>query len=58
MVENFEEVKRAFDPGNLFNPGKIVNPHKMDDRSIMRFAPGYEPIKLENEVGLVRVGWI
>ena len=50
MVENFEEVKRAFDPGNLFNPGKIVNPHKMDDRSIMRFAPGYEPIKLETRL--------
>ena len=50
MVENFEEVKRAFDPGNLFNPGKIVNPHKMDDRNIMRFAPGYEPIKLETRL--------
>ena len=50
MVENFEEVKKAFDPGNLFNPGKIVNPHKMDDRSIMRFAPGYEPIKLNTSL--------
>ena len=50
MVENFEEVKKAFDPGNLFNPGKIVNPHKMDDRSIMRFAPGYEPIKLDTSL--------
>ena len=50
MVENFEEVKRAFDPGNLFNPGKIVNPHKMDDRNIMRFAPGYGPIKLETRL--------
>ncbi|NKB33032.1 MAG: FAD-binding protein [Pseudomonadales bacterium] len=50
MVENFEEVKRAFDPTNLFNPGKIVNPHKMDDRSIMRFAPGYEPIKLDTRL--------
>ena len=50
MVQNFEEVKQAFDPGNLFNPGKIVNPHKMDDREIMRFAPGYEPIKLETKL--------
>ena len=50
MVENFEEVKKAFDPGNLFNPGKIVNPQKMDDRSIMRFAPGYEPIKLDTSL--------
>ena len=47
MVENFEEVKRYFDPGGLFNPGKIVNPHKMDDRSIMRFAPGYAPIEVK-----------
>ena len=50
MVENFEEVKTAFDPFNLFNPGKIVNPHKMDDRNIMRFAPGYEPIKLDTKL--------
>lgn len=47
MVENFEEVKRYFDPTGLFNPGKIVNPHKMDDRSIMRFAPGYAPIDVK-----------
>lgn len=47
MVDNFEEVKRYFDPKNLFNPGKIVNPHKMDDRSIMRFAPGYAPIDIK-----------
>lgn len=47
MVDNFEEVKRYFDPNGLFNPGKIVNPHKMDDRSIMRFAPGYAPIEIK-----------
>ncbi|MDG2090292.1 MAG: FAD-linked oxidase C-terminal domain-containing protein [Gammaproteobacteria bacterium] len=47
MVENFEEVKRHFDPTGLFNPGKIVNPHKMDDRTIMRFAPGYAPIEIK-----------
>tara|TARA_R110000824_G_scaffold52692_3_gene146052 strand:- start:38596 stop:41481 length:2886 start_codon:yes stop_codon:yes gene_type:complete len=46
MVDNFEEVKRYFDPTGLFNPGKIVNPHKMDDREIMRFAPGYAPLKI------------
>ena len=48
MVENFEEVKRSFDPTNLFNPGKIVNPHKMDDREIMRYAPGYAPLARES----------
>lgn len=47
MVDNFEEVKSYFDPTGLFNPGKIVKPHKMDDRSIMRFAPGYAPIDIK-----------
>jgi ferredoxin len=50
MVENFEEVKRSFDPTGLFNPGKIVNPHKMDDRSLMRFAPGYGPIAIDTQL--------
>ena len=50
MVENFEEVKRSFDPDGLFNPGKIVNPHKMDDRSLMRFAPGYGPIAIDTRL--------
>jgi len=50
MVENFEEVKHAFDPTKLFNPGKIVNPHKMDDREIMRFAPGYAPIAMDTKL--------
>ncbi len=50
MVENFEEVKNYFDPDGLFNPGKIVKPHKMDDRSIMRFAPGYSPIDIKTSL--------
>ncbi len=50
MLQNFEEVKNLFDPGDTFNPGKIVNAHKMDDRSIMRFAPGYEPIALDTQL--------
>jgi FAD/FMN-containing dehydrogenase/Fe-S oxidoreductase len=50
MVNNFEEVKRYFDPSGLFNPGKIVNPHKMDDRYIMRFAPGYAPVKIASSL--------
>ena len=46
MVRNFEEVKQVFDPKGLFNPGKIVNPHRMDDREIMRFRPGYAPVRI------------
>jgi len=41
MVQAFESVKDAFDPGGLFNPGKIVRAPRMDDRSLFRFAPGY-----------------
>lgn len=50
MVKNFEEVKQLFDPGGTFNPGKIVNPHKMDDRQIMRFQPGYGPIAIDTQL--------
>ncbi|MBC8158237.1 MAG: FAD-binding protein [Rhodospirillales bacterium] len=47
MVANFETVKDTFDPDNRFNPNKIVRPYKMDDRSIMRFAPDYRPMDME-----------
>ena len=47
LVRSFEAVKDLFDPGNLFNPGKIVRPPRMDDRSLMRFRPGYAPLPLE-----------
>ncbi len=41
LARAFEEVKDAFDPGDLFNPGKIVRAPRMDDRSLFRFKPGY-----------------
>ncbi|MBI3512892.1 MAG: 4Fe-4S dicluster domain-containing protein, partial [Proteobacteria bacterium] len=47
IVAAFEEVKDTFDPGALFNPGKIVRPSKMDDRSLFRYAPGYQAEKLD-----------
>jgi Fe-S oxidoreductase len=43
IVRAFESVKDNFDPEGLFNPGKIVRPPKMDDRTLMRFKPGYAP---------------
>ncbi|MGA3037862.1 MAG: FAD-linked oxidase C-terminal domain-containing protein [Vulcanimicrobiaceae bacterium] len=47
IVRAFEDVKDAFDPKGLFNPGKIVRAPLMDDRSLFRYPPGYEPIKLD-----------
>ncbi len=47
LARAFGEVKRAFDPDALMNPGRIVDPPRMDDRSLMRFGPGYRPQPLE-----------
>lgn len=41
LTRAFEQVKDSFDPDNRLNPNKIVRPLKMDDRSLMRFPPGY-----------------
>jgi Fe-S oxidoreductase len=35
-------VKDGFDPAGLLNPGKIVRPPRMDDRTLFRYAPGYQ----------------
>ncbi|HET8789726.1 MAG TPA: FAD-linked oxidase C-terminal domain-containing protein, partial [Modicisalibacter sp.] len=47
LVNAFGEVKRTFDPMGLMNPGKIVDPPRMDDRSLMRYKPGYQAIPLK-----------
>ena len=47
MIANFEEVKDLFDPQGIMNPGKIVHPPRFDDRSLLRFKPGYEPLRLD-----------
>jgi FAD/FMN-containing dehydrogenase/Fe-S oxidoreductase len=44
MVQAFEAVKDTLDPQGLFNPGKIVHAPKMDDRSLLRFKPGYRAV--------------
>ena len=41
LARAFEEVKDRFDPKGFFNPGKVVRPPKFDDRSLLRYAPGY-----------------
>lgn len=46
LTASLGEIKRWFDPGNRMNPGKIVAPSKQDDRTLMRFAPGYSAAPL------------
>jgi FAD/FMN-containing dehydrogenase/Fe-S oxidoreductase len=41
LARAFEQVKDRFDPNGLYNPGKVVRPPKFDDRSLLRYAPGY-----------------
>ncbi len=41
LTRAFGEVKQAFDPAAMMNPGKIVEPLQFDDRSLLRFQPGY-----------------
>jgi FAD/FMN-containing dehydrogenase/Fe-S oxidoreductase len=47
LVRAFEEIKDLFDPAGLMNPGKIVRTTRMDDASLFRFKPGYQPIALK-----------
>ncbi len=41
LPDLFRQVKAMFDPAGMFNPGKITDAPKMDDRTLFRFAPGY-----------------
>ncbi|KLN57839.1 FAD-binding and (Fe-S)-binding domain-containing protein [Variovorax paradoxus] len=41
--EAFRAIKHELDPANLFNPGKIVDTPRMDDASLLRFAPPTAP---------------
>ncbi len=47
LVKAFEEIKDLFDPAGLMNPGKIVRTMHMDDKSLFRFKPGYQPLSLK-----------
>jgi FAD/FMN-containing dehydrogenase/Fe-S oxidoreductase len=47
LLRAFEEVKDLFDPAGLMNPGKIVRATRMDDTSLFRFKPGYQPLDLK-----------
>ncbi|HYC49134.1 MAG TPA: 4Fe-4S dicluster domain-containing protein, partial [Burkholderiales bacterium] len=41
------EIKSWIDPRGLMNPGKIVNPSRMDDKTLFRYAPGYQTIPVQ-----------
>ncbi len=43
LNDAFRAIKTEFDPVGLFNPGRIVDPPKMDDVSLLRFAPPGAP---------------
>ena len=56
LAAAFGEVKQAFDPRGLMNPGKIVDPPRMDDRSLMRYRPGYAHQPFETTLDWSRWG--
>ncbi len=41
LVGAFEAVKDVFDREGVLNPGKIVRAPRFDDRSLLRYPPGY-----------------
>jgi len=43
LNEAFRAIKTQLDPIDLFNPGKIIDPPRMDDTSLLRFAPADSP---------------
>ncbi len=47
LTAAFGRVKEGFDPEGLLNPGRIVEPPRMDDRSLMRYPPGYRFAELD-----------
>jgi FAD/FMN-containing dehydrogenase/Fe-S oxidoreductase len=44
------EIKSWLDPKGLMNPGKIVAPPRMDDKTLFRYAPGYQTIPLQTHL--------
>ncbi len=43
LNDALRQIKQAFDPNRLFNPGKIIDPPRMDEVSLLRFAPPSAP---------------
>jgi FAD/FMN-containing dehydrogenase/Fe-S oxidoreductase len=47
IQQAFSSIKSRLDPHGLLCPQRLVNPPKMDDRSLMRYAPGYHVIPVQ-----------
>jgi len=47
LTRAFEEIKALFDPDGIMNPGKIVRPRPMDERTLLRYPPGYRVLPIE-----------
>ena len=45
--EAFAQIKQRMDPQGLLCPQRIVNPPKMDDTSLMRYAPSYRVLPIQ-----------
>ncbi|MCM2252268.1 MAG: FAD-binding protein [Ramlibacter sp.] len=45
--EGFARIKSLFDPQGLLCPRRIVDPPRMDDTTLMRYAPGYKLVPLQ-----------
>ena len=54
LVENFREVKRAFDPNGIMNPGKVFDtPHLLEN---LRFGDEYDTHEIETRLDFSREG--
>ncbi len=45
--EAFRSIKALIDPIELFCPKRIIDPPKMDEPSLLRYAPGYQVIPIK-----------
>ena len=47
ITEALADIKHHMDPASLLCPQRIINPPKMDDTTLMRFAPSYKVIPIK-----------
>jgi FAD/FMN-containing dehydrogenase/Fe-S oxidoreductase len=47
IMQALGEIKHKLDPADLLCPGRIIAPPRMDDTTLMRFAPSYQVIAIQ-----------